>query len=357
VGAAALGLLWLTERERLRPAPSVSPEDLPAFLDAAEPHRGRRAAAPPQIPPRGWGDVLWRTLMEFWRDRLPATAAGITYFVLLAMFPAMGAFVALYGLFADVSTVSQELDQLAAFVPADTLHLLGAQLMRLATTRSDALSVAFVGGLLLSIWSANAGTSALFDGLNVVYEEREKRNFFVRRLITYGFTFLGVIFATLCFALLVALPLALQWLGLGDTLPLPLRWVLLPLLSAAAFAVIYRFGPSRARARWRWVAPGAALATAAWVGVSLLFSWYVKHLAHYDVAYGSLGAVVGFMVWVWLSVMVVLIGAELNAELEHQTAEDSTTGHPRPIGERGAKMADTVGKAFHGLRRRHAPAQ
>jgi membrane protein len=349
---AALAWLWLRERAQRRSASLVRPEELPALFDAVEPGRGRLAEAPPQIPRQGWKDVLWRTLLEIFRDRLPATAGGVTFFVLLAMFPALGAFVSLYGLFADVDSVSKQLRQLAAFVPVDVLTLMAEQMVRLAIARPETLSFTFVLGLLFSVWTANAGTAALFDGLNVVYGEREKRNFFTRRLLTYVFTFLGVIFITLTVAILVAIPLALDWLGFGESLLVPLRWLLLIGLAAAAFGVIYRYGPSRAHARWRWVRPGALAAAVAWVGVSLLFSFYVNHLANYDATYGSLGAVVGVLVWIWLSVMVVLIGGELNAELEHQTALDSTTGRPAPIGWRGARMADTVGPSFRSLRRR-----
>ncbi|MDB5446937.1 MAG: ribonuclease [Phenylobacterium sp.] len=349
-GMAAFALLWMRARRGRAPA-SLPAEALPALYEAIEPGRGRIAEAPPQIPARGWKDVLWRTWLEVGRDRLPATAGGVTFYALLAIFPAIGAFVSLYGLFADVGAVSRQLAELAAFVPRGALTLVAEQMLRLATARPETLSFAFVLSLLLSIWTANAGVAALFDGLNVVYGEQEKRNFFVRRAVTFAFTCAAVVFVTAVTAILVAVPIALRMLGLGQSLLVPLRWLLLLILAAAAFAVMYRYGPSREHARWRWVRPGAAAAALAWVGGSLAFSWYINHLAHYDVTYGPLGAVVGFMTWIWVSVMVVLLGAELNAELEHQTAEDSTTGPPRPLGQRGAAMADTVGPAFIGVRK------
>jgi membrane protein len=320
-------------------------------LEAAEPGRGRLAEAPPQIPTKGWKDVLWRTWLEIGRDRLAATAGGVAFFSLLAVFPALAAFVSLYGLFADVNTVSRELNQLAAFVPAEVLTLIADQMVRLATARPETLSFAFFVGVVFSVWSANTGMAALFDGLNVVYEETEKRNFFVRRLISLAFTFAALVFLTITVAILVALPIVLNWMELGDTLLVPLRWLLALVLAAVAFAVIYRYGPSRERARWRWVRPGAAAAAVGWVGGSLAFSWYLNNLAHFDVTYGSLAAAVGFMMWMWVSLFVVLLGAELNAELEHQTAQDSTTGPEKPIGRRGAVMADTVGPRFGGWRR------
>lgn len=348
-GAAAFAWLWLRERRAARD--DLSKTGVAALAEAREPGRGRHAPSPPRIPPKGWKDVLWRVWLEIGRDRLMATAGGVTFYTLLAIFPAIGAFVSLYGLFADVGEVSRQLSDLAAFVPAGALALVAEQMVRLATARAETLSAAFVVSLLLSVWSANAGVAALFDGLNVIYGEREKRNFFVRRLLTYAFTFCAIIFLTMVTAILVAAPIALQLLGLRETLLLPLRWILLLGITAASFAVVYRYGPSREQARWRWVWVGAIAAAAGWIGGSLGFSWYLNHVAHYDVTYGPLGAIMGFMMWIWVSVVAVLLGAELNAEMEHQTLKDTTTGAPKPLGLRGAVMADTVGPSFGGWRR------
>jgi membrane protein len=348
---AAFATLWMRARRRTVPPAPVAEPRTPDEFDAREPGRGRAAEQPPQIPPLGWKDVVWRTWLEVGRDRLAATAGGVTFYMLLAIFPAIAAFVSLWGLFADVQTVSRELADIAAFVPPGVLDLVAQQMVRVATTHDATLSFAFGLSLVLSLWSANAGVAALFDGLNVVYEEREKRNFLARRVITFGFTCAGLAFATVATAILVAAPWLLRSLGLGQSLLVPLRWLLLLAMAAVAFAVVYRYGPSRQHARWRWVRPGATAAALAWVGGSLAFSWYLNHVAHYDLTYGPLGTVVAFMVWLWVSAMVVLLGAELNAELEHQTACDTTTGAPRPLGERGAAMADSVGEAFIGVRR------
>jgi membrane protein len=190
---------------------------------------------------------------------------------------------------------------------------------------------------------------SLIDGLNIAYGETEKRHFMVRRALTYGFTLCALVFLTAVTAILVALPIVVDDLGLWSWWVVPVRWVMLLGLAGFAFAVIYRLGPSRQAARWRWVRWGAGFAALAWVGGSLGYSWFLNNVAHYDVTYGSLGAVVGFMMWIWFSAMMVLIGAELNAEIEHQTAVDSTTGAPLPMGERGAAMADTVGPSFAGV--------
>lgn len=348
-GMLALGVLWLQARSQIL-GPGVPPEKLPALYEAAEPGRGRLARSPLEITLNGWQDVLWRTWYEIGRDRLMATAAGVTFFTLLAIFPATAAFVSLYGLFFDVDQVSAQLADLALFVPAGALTLIEGQMLRLAMARTDALSLAFVVSLFLSVWAANASMNALFLGLNVVYGEQEKRNFFLRRMVTYGCTFAALLFATLATAILVAVPIGLKLLGLGETLLVPLRWLLLLGLTACVFAVVYRVGPSRRPARWSWVMIGALAAAIAWIIASLGFSWWVNHLANFDATYGPLGTVMVFMTWIWVSIVVVLLGAEFNAEMEHQTARDTTVGPDRPIGSRGAAMADSVGPSSGGVK-------
>ena len=277
-------------------------------------------------------------------------AGGVTYYTLLAIFPALGVFVSLYGLIADVTAVQAQLVQMSAVFPPEAVRLIGEQMLRLATGRPAGLSMAFAGSLLLSLWSASAGMRALFDGLNIAYGETETRGFVLRTATILGFTAALIAFVTVISALLVAGPIALEAAGQSAGWLVAVRWPLVFGVAAVAFSVAYRFGPSRERARWRWLVPGAAAAAAVWMGGSVGFSWYLSHVATLDVTYGSLGAVIGVMLWVWVSVMVVLIGAELNAEIEHQTALDSTTGAPEPMGERGAAMADTVGLRFGGLR-------
>jgi membrane protein len=342
-GMVALGALLI--RSRMKPKPGLSKQEVapPEHFEQLEPGRGRMAPAPRHIPLIGWRDVIWRTWREVGADRLTTVAASVTFFSLLSIFPALGVFVSLYGLVADVSQVSKQLDQMASVLPAPVLSILGDQMVRLTTGEPAGLSVAFVVSLLLAVWTANGAMKALFDGLNVAYDEVEKRNFFTKTMWTYGFTFALLIFLALTTAILVAAPVVLEALGLADSWMTPARWL-------AMFVVGYRYAPCRARARWRWVVPGAAWAAGFWLVGSLGFSWYLNNVAHYDATYGSLGAVIGFMMWIWVSVMIVLVGAELNAEIEHQTALDSTTGPPQPMGVRGAAMADTVGLKFIGLR-------
>lgn len=349
-GMAALGALLV--RARTKPKPGLSKPEVapPEHFEQLEPGRGRMAEAPRHIPAMGWRDVAWRTWREVGADRLPAVAGGVTFFSLLSIFPALGVFVSLYGLIADVGQVSKQLDQMSAVFPAPVLAILGDQMVRLTTGEPAGLSVAFVVSLLLAVWTANGAMKALFDGLNIAYDEAEKRNYFTRTLWTYGFTLALLVFAALTAGVLVAAPVGLAALGLAESWMVPARWLVIFGLGTAAFSILYRYAPCRARARWRWVVPGAVWASVFWLLGSLAFSWYLNNVAHYDATYGSLGAVIGFMTWIWVSVMVVLVGAELNAEIEHQTALDSTIGPPKPMGARGAAMADTVGLKFIGLR-------
>ena len=348
LGIAAAVILWPGKR-----APPVGMSEdrvmSPEAFESAEPGRGRAAHGPHVIPMVGWRDILWRTFWEVSRDKLPSTAGGVTFYVLLAIFPAIAAFVSLYGLVSDVGAVEIQLRELAGVFPSSVIQIVGEQMLRLAGQHPGKLSAAFVVSLLISVWSANAGMKALFEGLNVAYDETEKRPFFRRTAITYASTLGALVFLVVVAGVLVAGPAALRWLRLAqpDSWWVALRWIVVLGVTLSAFSLVYRYGPSRARAKWRWVTWGAALASIGWLGGSLGFSWYVNNIAHFDITYGPLGAVVGFMLWVWFSIMALLIGAELNAEIEHQTAIDSTIGCDKPMGERGAAMADTVGKPFH----------
>jgi len=344
----AAGALWPALKE---PTPGLSEDRAmtPEAFDLAEPGRGRAARTPLQIPPLGWKDIAWRTYREMGKDRLPILAGGITYYALLAIFPAIGAFVSLYGLFADVSIVQHQLQEMAGVIPASVLQLIGEQMMRLAGQHGAKLSVALVVSLLISVWSANAGMKALFDGLNVTFDEIEKRDFVRRTALTYAATFTTLVVLASIAAVLVAVPVALRAVGLEEfgLYWIPMRWLAVFLITVMAFAMAYRYGPSRAPAKWRWVLGGAVFGALAWIGGSLLFSVFVNHVVHLDATYGPLSAIIAFMLWVWVSIMALLLGSEFTAEIEHQTACDSTTGPAKPMGERGAVMADTVGKPFY----------
>jgi membrane protein len=309
--------------------------------------RGRFADKPSEIPPVGWKDILLRVYNGIYDDRIMENAAGVTYFALLAIFPAIAALVSIYGLFSDPSTIASHLDTISGFVPGGAIDVVRDQLTRLAGQGGTSLGVSFLIGLVISLWSANSGIKSLFDALNVVYEEKEQRSFFKLNAISLCFTLGAIGFLLIALICVIALPVVLNFVplpGLGLILKIA-RWPLLLVLIAFALTLIYRYGPSRTEPRWQWVTWGSAFASIAWIAASWLFSWYASNFGSFNKTYGSLGAVAGFMIWMWLSMIVVLLGGKLNAEMEHQTARESTAGTPKPLGQRGAKMADTVGPA------------
>ncbi|WBV43047.1 YihY/virulence factor BrkB family protein [Pseudoroseomonas cervicalis] len=336
-------------------------QTLPARQAARAPGsaQGHTAARPRDIPARGWWSILKRAAIEANEDRIMTEAAGVTFYALLSVFPALTALVSLFGLFADPAMVGQQLQQAEGFIPAGGMQIIDEQLRRLASGEPGSLGFSAVVGLGVALWSANQGTKAMFDALNIVYEEEEKRGFLRRTLITLAFTLGALVFTMLAMGAVVVLPVVLAFAGLESSTEWLLRlarWPLLILFITALLATLYRFGPSREKARWRWVSWGGVFAALAWAALSAGFSFYVGNFGNYDATYGSLGAVIGFMTWIWLSAMVVLFGAELNAEMEHQTARDTTTGPEQRMGQRGATMADSVAADGPGGRDRAAGA-
>jgi membrane protein len=315
---------------------------------AREPGRGREADSPEQIPPRGWRDIFWRVFWAISEDRILSTAGGVAFFALLAVLPGVAAIVSLYGLFADATTIGKHLSLLSGFLPGGVLQIIAEQITLISRQGSETLGTAFIIGLLIALGSANSGMAALFDALNVVYDEREKRSLVRFYATTFLFTMAGIIFVVIAITGVVVLPLILKFVGLPTTtewLLATLRWPILFVTIVISLACIYRYGPSRRGARWRWVTWGSFFGALLWIVASMLFSWYVATFDSYNHRYGSLGAGVGFMIWLWISAVIVLLGGELNAEMEHQTARDTTEGGSRPLGSRGAMVADHVGAA------------
>ncbi|MCE4222730.1 YihY/virulence factor BrkB family protein [Methylobacterium sp. C25] len=317
------------------------------WVAATQEDRGRAARDPTEIPAPGWKDIAFRVFQEFNKDRVLSVAAGVTFYTLLSLFPAVAALVTCYGLIADAGTINVHLASLRGVLPDSAIDIVGDQVKRIATKSGGTLGLTFFTTLLLSVWSANAAMKAMFDALNVVYEEQEKRNFFWLNLRSLTFTIGALLFVIIALSAIVVLPVVFNFVGLGDgawALAM-LRWPALLIVILGALTILYRYGPSREPARWRWVGVGGAIAGLLWVVASILFSWYVANFGSYNETYGSLGAVIGFMTWIWISATIVLLGGEINAEIEHQTAHDSTTGREKVLGERQARMADTVGAA------------
>ena len=315
---------------------------------AKEPGRGRGATAPWRTPWRGWKDIFWRVYSDINDNRLFSVAGGVVFYSILALFPAIAAFVSIYGLFADASTIDANLALVSGIFPGGAVDILHEQLAKLTAKSGAKLSLGFVLSVAVALWSANAGMKAIMDALNVVYDEKEKRSFIRLNLLSLGLTLAAILVLIVALAAVVVAPILLSFIGLkgsAGALIAILRWPLLLGLVVAALAVLYRYGPSRREPRWEWLSVGAAGAAIAWLICSVLFSWYIANFGNYNATYGSLGAVIGMMMWMWISAIVILLGAEINAEIEHQTARDSTTGREKPLGRRGAVMGDTVGPA------------
>jgi len=310
--------------------------------------RGREADNPGEIPPRGWKDILWRAWGEVSEQNLFLIAGGVTYAVLLALFPGLAALVSLYGLVFDTGQIERQVAALSGVLPAETQELLSQQLHSLVQASNGALGFAAMVALLLALWSASRGMSGMITAINIAYEEKESRGFFKLNLMAIGLT-LGLLAGGIVAISLVAiLPAAVQLLAVGAAtkwLLLLVQWPLLIVLVMLGLAVLYRFGPDRDKPQWRWVSPGAAAATLLWIVASVGFTVYVANFNSYDKTYGSLGGVVILLTWLYLSALTVLLGAAINAQAEKQTRKDSTEGPPRPMGRRDARAADTLGES------------
>ncbi|GHC15972.1 YihY/virulence factor BrkB family protein [Aidingimonas halophila] len=308
---------------------------------------GREAAQPTKIPRAGWRDILWRMRRELASDDITMLAAGVAFYALLALFPAIAALIALWALAFDPEQMAGHIGDLVRFTPPGAASIIRQQANDVGSNTDAGLSVTAILSLLIAIFIASKGIRGLIKGLNVVYGEAERRGF-LRRSITVATLTVGLLIMTLVtIAFITLFPLVIQHLGLARpwvTVIGLIRWPVLLLVMICTTAVLYRFGPYRRSPRWEWVSPGTLLATVLWVLGSLGLSAYMRHFPVFNQVYGSLGAVVGLLLWFWLSAFFVLLGGKLNATVEHQTRHDTTVGSSRPMGKRGAYVADTLGE-------------
>ncbi len=307
--------------------------------------RGQSASSPAAIPSRGWKDILVRVSGEISKDRVMLIAAGVTFYLLLAMVPAMSAFISIYGLFSDPATVQEQLQMMEGVIPDGGMTILNEQLSRLAGQANSTLGLTLAISLSIALWSTNAGVKALFEAMNVAYGERERRSFIKLTAISLAFTLATIVAGVVGLGVIVLLPTVLQFVGLGQGTEWLIKmgsFALLAVMALLGLAALYRWGPCRENAKWKWITPGAVLTLVVTLLVSVLFSWYVANFGSYNETYGSLGAIIGFMTWIWITSTIVIVGAELNAEMERQTARDTTTEPAEPMGLRGARMADQV---------------
>ena len=334
-----------------KPTPEHEPGRGPGLADlqrASEPGRGRDAETPLEVPPPGWKDILLRTKREVREDQLSLVAAGVAFYWMLALFPALLAIISVYGFMADPATVAKQAGTLMRLMPAEASKLLVDQMQEITTGDGAAAGLGAAVAIALAFWSAANGTKALLAGLNIAYDERERRGFVRLNLAALTLTLGFMVMVTGSLTLITGVPHLVERLPLGDfgeVLAYAVTWLLLAVLALLCFAVMYRFGPSREHPRWQWVSVGSLMATALWLLASLVFSWYSSRFGSFNKTYGTLAGGVLLLLWLQITAYVTLLGAELNAEIEHQTARDSTTGAPQPLGARGAEMADTVGEA------------
>lgn len=314
---------------------------------------GRQADAPTQIPARGWRDVAVRVNGELKEDNATILAGGIAFFAMLSLFPALTALLSLYGLLADPADVARQVQDLGQTLPEEARQLITDQLGSIAGGGQGALSIGLAVSLVVALWSASSATKQLLVALSTAYDETESRGFVKLRLLAAGLTIAGIVAMGAFLFVITALPgVASNLVGdAGSTAVSILRWPVLIVLMVLALSFLYRTGPDRDNPRWRWVSAGSIAATVLWLLGSLAFSFYASNFASYDKSYGTLASVVVLMLWLYLTSFCVILGAEINSELEHQTYRDSTVGPDRPMGQRDAEVADTVGPTSEEARR------
>jgi membrane protein len=298
---------------------------------------GGKAKRPTEVPARGWLQVAKRGWKEAKADQVPLLAAGVAFYAFLSIFPALIAIVSIYGLFADPATITNQLNSMTAALPEQAKQVITDQVTSLASRRST-LGIGLVISVAIALWSASAGINNLLTAINVAYDEEEKRSFVKKRLMSLGLTLGAIVFMVIMLGIVAVLPPLLKAVfGTGV-----LRWVVLVLLVAVALAILYRLGPDRDAPRMAWVSVGAIVATVLWLVASIGFSIYTSTFGNYAKTYGVFAGIVVLLFWLWISMYAVLLGAEINAESEQQTIEDTTKGQEKPLGERGAVKADSV---------------
>ena len=304
---------------------------------------GRQADAPQQIPPRGWKDIAKRTAKEVKQDQVPLLAAGVAFYTLLALFPAIIAGVSIYGLVADPETVRDQIDRLTEMLSPETATILSQQIRQVTSGAGGALGVATVIGILTALWSASSGMKALITGVNLAYDESESRKCVKLRGLSILLTLGAMVLLAVAGATIAGFP------PIADNLPTVLQWVVsilrfvvLGALLIAGLAVLYRYAPDRDEPKWAWASWGSGIATLLWILASIGFSIYVNSFGNYNKTYGALAGIIILRFWLDLTAVIVLVGAELNTEMELQTAKDTTAGPEQPLGEREAYVADHV---------------
>jgi membrane protein len=308
--------------------------------------KGHQASSPAQMPARAWKDILARTYKRTWDDNVALVSAGVAFYGFFALLSLLGLIVLFYGFVADPHTVIEHVRALTTVLPTNVAVLIGDQLMTAVKSSEGTKGFGILLAFLVAFYGGTNGAASVITALNIAYEEKEKRSLFRFYLLAVGMTLAALLVALAALAATAAvgyidnaLPEATPAAVLAGKLA---GYLALTLIAALIASILYRFGPSRENARWRWITPGSAFAALTWLLLTLAFGFYVANFTDYDASYGSLADVVALLTWMYLSAYAFVFGAELNSEIEHQTAKDSTTGSPVPMGERGAWAADNV---------------
>lgn len=310
--------------------------------------RGRTAETPTELPARGWKDIAFRVKDEIAADRVGLIAAGVAFYGFLAIFPAIAAVMAVSGLFVDPSQVTEQVKGLSELLPQDIIDIVITQAQAVSGSSSNGLGLTAILGVLIALYSASKGMASLMDGINVAYDEEETRGFIKLKLITLGLTLFLIFGLLVSLTVTLALPAVLSFVELGgviEPLVLGLSFFTIAVLTIIGLSVLYRYGPCRDAPEWSWASVGAIAGCILWLAGSVGFAYYVKTFGSYNESFGSLAGVVIMLTWLWLSAFIILLGAELNAEMEAQTRRDTTQGHDLPMGERDAEKADQLGKS------------
>lgn len=307
--------------------------------------KGHNAEKPGEIPVSGWKEIGSRVFSQLKIDHVQIVSAGVGFYFFMALFPTLVAALSIYGLVADPVSIESHISALSGILPGEAAGMIDSFIKPIISKPAQTLGWGLIFSILLSMWSANQGTSALFEGLNIAYNEQENRSFIKRTGITLLFTLSGIIIGLLSILVIVLFPALVDKINLGPTVEAIIgwaRWIVLAFIIIFSLGVIYKKAPDRDNPEIKWVSWGSVIATVLWIGGSLLFSWYVKNFGSYDDMYGSFAAVILMLFWLFLTSFIILLGAEINSEMEHQTRKDTTVGPDEPMGQRGGYHADHV---------------
>ena len=307
---------------------------------------GHKADSPRQMPKRAWKDIVARTYKRTWDDNVALVSAGVAFYGFFAILSLLGLIVLVYGFVTDPVSVIMQMRRLTAVLPSDVASIIAQQLLTVVQSSGKTKGLGVLVAFLVATYGGTNGAAAVITALNIAYEEKEKRSLWRFYLLAVCMTLVALVVALCAIAGTAALAYLQDLLPKASPAALTAGriagYLLLVPAAAAVAATLYRYGPSREDAKWEWITPGSLFASASWVLLTLAFGFYLSHLANYRASYGSLAAVVAMLTWMYFSAYAFVIGAELNSEIEHQTAKDSTTGKPEPMGDRGAWAADNV---------------